>query len=381
MKIGIEATSAVECQKAGVGHYTGNLLQALLPLKRDAHAYTLYFRQAVPALSNLFQATANDALTHVSPKILRSPYLWAQLRLPFELWRHPQDVYFFPSPVLPLLYQPENSIITVHDVAFLFFQEYFSPLLRRWLTIATEHGIRKARKVITVSETTRQDILAYYEVERKNVVTIHHGVHEQFRPLERDTIETVKKKYRIEGAYILCVGTLQRRKNIPRLIQAFYLLKQKYAFPHKLVLVGPQFKSLPEGGIFSTIERLFLQEEVIWTGYVAEQDMPALMGGAEVFAFPSLYEGFGMPIIEAMACGVPVACSNTSSIPEVAGEAGLMFDPYSVESITSTLYRVLTDQELRMEFRQRGLERAKFFSWETCARKTLDVLESVYHKR
>lgn len=376
MKIGIEATSAVEAQKAGVGYYIYNLIRALIRLQTECHTYTLYFRHPTPDLSTRFH-TEETHLPHVIARVLRFPYLWAQIRLPVELWSHPQNVYFFPSSVLPLWYQPENSVITIHDIAFLFFRDCFSPMLWRWLTVATEQGIRKARKIIAVSEATRQDILAYYEVAPEKVVTIHHGVHERFTPADRNAIEAVKKKYQIDGAYILCVGTLQRRKNVPRLLHAFYLLKQKHTLPHKLVLVGQKYSNLPEDEIFSTIERLFLQEEIVWTGYVAEQDIPALLSGAEVFVFPSLYEGFGMPVIEAMACGVPVACSNTSSLPEVAGESGLMFDPYSVENITETLRRLLTDQELRMELRQKGLDWAAQFSWDTCARNTLNVFESV----
>ncbi len=376
MKIGIEATSAVEVQKAGVGYYIHNLIRALIGLQKDLHTYTLYFRYPIQDLSTTFQIEAAHP-PHVIARVLRSPYLWAQVRLPAELWRHPQDVYFFPAAVLPLCYQPEHSVITVHDIAFLFFQDCFSPWLRKWLTVATEHGIRKARKIIAVSEATRQDILAYYEVEPEKVVTVHHGVHERFTPVDQPAIEAVRRKYRIDDAYMLCVGTLQRRKNVPRLLQAFCLLKQKYALPHKLVLVGPKYSQLPENEIFSTIERLFLQEEVIWTGYIPEQDMPALLSGAEVFVFPSLYEGFGMPALDAMACGVPVACSNTSSLPEVVEDCGLMFDPYSVENITAVLHRLLSDQELRMELKQKGLRRAAQFSWDTCAQNTLNVLEQV----
>ncbi len=376
MHIGIEATSAVDPQKAGVGYYALNLLRELCKLGPQHHTYTCYFRKTPPDLARIFQ-TGSSLPPHIIPKVLHFPKLWAQSRLPLELWRHPQDVYFFPAPVLPLLFQPENSVMTVHDVAFLFFQEYFSPLLRKWLTIATERGIRRSQKVIAVSETTRQDILAYYEVEPEKVVTIHHGVHERFRPVPQEDIERVRKTYQIAGEYILCVGTLQKRKNLPRLLQAFYMLKQKHGIPHKLVLVGAKFENLPEGGIFSTIERLFLQEEVIWTGYAAGRDIPALLSGATVFALPSLYEGFGMPILEAMACEVPVVCSNTSSFPEVAGDSSVMFDPTSVESIACELLRVLADQELQSELRHKGVQRAAHFSWRTCAQKTLHVLESV----
>ena len=320
MKIGIEATSAVASQKAGVSYYTYYLIRSLALLHSCPHLYTLYFRHSISDVSSLFDIP-RDIASCLVPKVMKFPYLWAQMRLPVELWSHPHDVYFFPASTLPLGYIPEKSIITIHDVAFLFFPECFSPSLRRWLTLATEQGVQKACTIIAVSEATRQDLLAYYGLAPQKVVTIHHGVHEMFHPLEAQIMTPIQQKYHVKSPYILCVGTLQRRKNIPRLIQAFYLLKQKHHFPHKLVLIGQKYADLPEDEIFATIERLFLDEEVIWTGYVPEQDLPALMHGAEVFVLPSLYEGFGMPLLEAMACGVPVVCSNTSSLPEVVEKA------------------------------------------------------------
>jgi glycosyltransferase involved in cell wall biosynthesis len=385
MHIGIEATSAGDIQKAGVGYYTYNLIRAMVRLPDKDHTYTLYLRKPWSESSPLFNTGFEDHPKLVS-KVLRPPYLWAQVRLPLECWQHPQDVYFFPSPVIPLIYQPERSVVTVHDVAFLFFPECFSQMLRTWLQIATERGISKAKKIIAVSESTKQDLISYYSVSAEKIVAIHHGVHEMYKPLDTDTsgqevIETVKKKYRLEGKYILCLGTLQRRKNIPRLLQAFSVLKQTYNIPHKLVLVGQKTPELPEHEIFTTIERLLLQKEVIWTGYIPEQDKPTLLSGADLFVLPSLYEGFGMPLLEAMACGVPVACSNTSSFPEVVGQSGIMFDPYDVNSMTATIHRALVDEELRRSLSQQGLQRAKAFSWEHCAQKTLEVLEEVGRKK
>lgn len=376
MKIGIEATSAVASQKAGVGYYTYHLIRSLVQLRSAPHLFTLYFRHPISNVSRLFDI-ADDAAASLLLRVLRFPYFWAQMRLPFEFWRYPQDVYFFPASIIPLSYVPEKSVMTIHDIAFLFFPDCFSPSLRRWLTLATERGVQTAHKIIAVSEATRQDLIAYYGLAPERVVAIHHGVHEMFHPLDDHRITPIHQKYHIRRPYLLCVGTLQRRKNIPRLIQAFYLLKQKYHLPHTLVLIGQKYTDLPEDEIFVTIERLFLDEEVLWTGYVPAQDLPALMSGAEIFVLPSLYEGFGMPLLEAMACGVPVACSNISSLPEVIGKCGVMFDPYCVESIVDTLYQLVGDQHLRTELRAKGLLRAASFSWNTCARKTLAVLESV----
>ncbi len=376
MNIGIEATGAAAGQKAGVGYYAYHLIQAMINAPNAAHRFTLYLRHADPAPLNTLGITP-EGRSEVAARVLEFPLLWAQIRLPLELIKHRQDAYFFPTSTMPLWYLPKKSVVTIHDVAFLFFPDCFSPALRYWLKRSTQRSIRAAAKIITVSEATRQDVLAYYTIAPENVIAIHHGVHRRFQPLERDVVQATLNRYRLPEPFILCIGTLQRRKNIPRLIQAFYLLKQRHRIPHKLVLIGQQYRDLPEDEILGTITRLSLQQEVIWTGYVPDQDMPALINGADVFALPSLYEGFGMPVLEAMACGVPVACSNTSSLPEVAGDAAMLFDPYSVDNMAERLHQLLTDRDLHRAYREMGLMRAKKFSWELCAQKTLDVLTSI----
>jgi glycosyltransferase involved in cell wall biosynthesis len=379
MNIGIEATSAAEAQKAGVGYYTANLLHALADLPPDAHQYTCYLRHPWR------DAALQQHLAQRAPftgKVLKFPALWAQIRLPFELWRHPQAVYFFPAPVIPLLYQPARSVVTIHDVAFLFFPECFAPRLRRWLRLATQRSMARARKIIAVSAATRNDLITHYHVPADKIVVVPHGVQPLYRPLAdepggRELIARTQKTYGLTAPYLLCLGTLQRRKNIPRLLEAFARLKQAYKIPHQLALVGQKTSDLPENEISETLARLQLQRDVIWTGYVPEQAKPALLSGATVFVLPSLYEGFGMPLLEAMACGAPVVCANTAALPEVVGDSGLMFDPYNVENMAHTIYQALTDHDLQAKLRQQGLQRVQTFTWETCARKTLAVLEEV----
>ena len=372
MNIGIEATSAVNSRKAGVGCYAANLIRAMTALP-EAHRYALYLRRADPApLKTLELGVAGAAKTTV--KMLEFPLLWAQFRLPLEWLRHPQDAYFFPSSTLPLLFLPKNSVVTVHDVAYRFFPECFSPALRFWLHVSTRCAVRRAAKIITVSEATRQDVLKYYHAAPDKVMVVHHGVHARFHPLAREAVAPILAARGLNAPYLLCIGTLQQRKNIPRLLEAFARLKTTDRLPHALVLVGQQYRDLPEHEIFQTIERLGLQRDVIWTGYVPEQEMPGLINGATAFVMPSLYEGFGMPALEAMACGAPVACSNASSLPEVAGDAALYFDPRNIEQIAEQLRAILTDRHAQEDLRGKGLMRARQFSWDACARKTLDIL-------
>jgi glycosyltransferase involved in cell wall biosynthesis len=199
-----------------------------------------------------------------------------------------------------------------------------------------------------------------------------------FQPVrDEGVIEAVKARYGIAGDYALFVGTLQPRKNLIRLIEAF----SNFRFPisdFRLVIAGKKGWLYQE--IFRWVEELGLEKKVVFTGYVPEGDLPVLLSGARLFVFPSLYEGFGLPVLEAMACGTPVVCSNASSLPEVAGDAAVLVDPQDVEGLAAAMERVLGDEELRAELIVRGFEQARKFSWERCARETLDVLESVCHE-
>ena len=374
MNIGIEATSAVNPRKAGVGCYAANLIRAMTALP-DAHRYALYLRRANPApFKTLELGVAGASKTTV--KMLEFPLLWAQFRLPLEWLRHPQDAYFFPSSTLPLLSLPKNSVVTVHDVAYRFFPECFSPALRFWLHVSTRCAVRRAAKIITVSEATRQDVLKYYHAAPDKVMAVHHGVHARFHPLARAAVAPILAARSLNAPYLLCIGTLQQRKNIPRLLEAFARLKTTDRLPHALVLVGQQYRELPEHEIFQTIERLGLQRDVVWTGYVPEQEMPGLINGATAFVMPSLYEGFGMPVLEAMACGVPVICSNAASLPEVVGDAAILVNPTNVREMADAMRNVLADSTLSQSLQAKGRAQAQRFSWERAAQQLLDVYMS-----
>jgi len=209
-------------------------------------------------------------------------------------------------------------------------------------------------------------------------ISLEHIVSEaadrRFRPMEAVDIEPILREYSVETPYILYVGALESRKNLPRLLEAYTLLRQ-WSTGWRLVIVGARkWKSSP---IFETVQRLQLESHVTFTGYVADEHLPALYAGADLFAFPSLYEGFGLPVLEAMACGTPVVTSNSSSLPEVAGDAALLVDPYNVDEIAAAMRRILEDTNLAQELRMHGLARAAQFTWERTARETIEVYEKV----
>jgi glycosyltransferase involved in cell wall biosynthesis len=224
--------------------------------------------------------------------------------------------------------------------------------------------------IISISHHTKYDMLKHFKIPEDKIKVIHLAANECYKPLKEDEIYKINEKYSLNHPYILYVGGLEPKKNIPTLLKAFYKLK-KHDVNHKLVITGEKrwnYKS-----IFETIDKLNLQKEVIFTGYIPDEDLPALYNAADLFVYPSLYEGFGLPPLEAMACGTPVITSNTSSLPEVVGDAGIMVNPYDIDELTNKMYKVLTNEGLTEELSKKGLERAKLFSWKKCAEETLNT--------
>ncbi|MBC8262859.1 MAG: glycosyltransferase family 4 protein, partial [Anaerolineales bacterium] len=274
-------------------------------------------------------------------------------------------------------------VVTVHDLGYLYYPQAHRLLDRLYLDLSTRYNARAAAHVIADSSATRCDLIERYSVEPDKITVVYPGYDDTtFRPVRDErAIETVKAKYDIIGDYILFVGTLQPRKNLIRLIEAFSNLQPPTSnlqppISNIQLLIAGKSGWLYEK-IFRRVEELGLEGTVLFPGYIAAEDLPALLSGARLFVFPSLYEGFGLPVLEALACGTPVVCSNASSLPEVAGDAALLVDPLDVEGLAAALERVLRDEELRAELIERGFEQVRKFSWERCARETLDVLERV----
>jgi len=365
MLIGIDASRAARGERTGTERYSFELIRHLVALDRR-NKYRLYFDQPPPY--DLRFATCDL-------RIMPFPRLWTHVRLSLEMMRHPPDVLFVPAHVLPIVHPP-RSVVTIHDLGYLYFPQAHRPLDRLYLDLSTRFNARAAR-IIADSQATKRDLVERYRVDPAKIAVVYPGYDEAtFRPVgDRETIEAVKVRYGVAGDYILFVGTIQPRKNLIRLIEAFANLRTCKLANLQLVIAGK--RGWLYEAVFRRVEELGLEGQVIFTGYVAEEDLPALLSGARLFAFPSLYEGFGLPVLEAMACGTPVVCSKASSLPEVTGDAALLFDPLDVEGLTAAMGRILGDEKLREELVERGLERARGFSWERCARQTLAVLESV----
>ncbi len=268
------------------------------------------------------------------------------------------------------LFLPYPMAVVVHDVAYKRHPEWFSPRDRLVLNAGVGLTVRKAAAVITVSEFSKREIQAFYPVPAAHIHVTHEAAAPQFDAVDRGDA-AIHTRYGIRKPYVLAVGNLQPRKNLLRLIEAFSRLAARPDFGHHLVLAGKAQWRESEIGVM--IRRLGLTERVLATGYVADGDLPALYRGADLFAYPSLYEGFGLTVLEAMACGTPVLTSNVASIPEVAGQAARLVNPLSVDELTQAMADLCAQPEQRAQWRQKGLAQARQFTWDHTVRQTLDI--------
>jgi glycosyltransferase involved in cell wall biosynthesis len=372
LRIGIDYTAAVR-QRAGIGRYTRELVSALLALEGASESSRQY---VVFAATGGLKPETWNLKPGPGVRLRTVPLtddwlarLWHRLRLPIpvEIITGPLDVFYSPDFVLPPTRRATRTLLTVHDLSFLYCPEAFVPALRRYLERVVPRSIARADRVLADSAHTRSDIVSLLGISPDKVEVLYSGVDARFRPEgEAREREWLQARYGIgDQPYVLSVGTLQPRKNYIRLIRAFANLKPETS----LVIAGGRGWLYED--IFSEAERHGDRVRIL--GFVDEADLPALYRSAALFAFPSLYEGFGLPVLEAMACGVPVVCSNASSLPEVAGEAGLLVDPLDTDGLAEAMRRVLEDSGLRREMIARGVAQAARFTWERAARQLVDV--------
>ncbi len=361
--IGIDASRAISTAPTGTEHYSYHLIRAALPYLHR-HQVRLYLRTPVPP----------QMFPGAQLRVIPFPRLWTHVRLSWELMRHPVDVLFVPAHVLPL-YHPRRSVVTIHDVGYRFFPEAHPRWQRFYLEWSTRYNARTAARVIAISRATQQALVTSYGVPPDRIHIIPNGYTPDLTPVrDAQRLAAVRERYGIPGDYVLYLGRIQPRKNLPRLIRAFARVAaddpQLY-----LVLAGPS--GWLEASIRAEIAACGLTERVVLPGYVAAEDKAALLSGARVFAFPSLYEGFGIPVLEAQACETPVLTSSTSSLPEVAGDAALLVDPEDEAAIAAGLRRLLEDEALRAMLRERGRANITRFTWDKAAQAVAALIESL----
>jgi glycosyltransferase involved in cell wall biosynthesis len=369
MLIGIDASRAVAGERTGTENYSLYLIRAMLADPRQ-HRYRLYASRA-PSEGLL---PRDD---RVGWRVMPFPRLWTHLRLAWELQRHPPDVLFVPAHVIPLLH-PRNCVATVHDLGYLHYPQAHTPTARRYLDWSTRFNLRASRHVIVDSMATAEDLVRCYGAARERITVAYPAGTPGLRPVtDPQALATVRARYGTGSRYLLFLGTLQPRKNIATLIEAFRLARERGGLGAETRLVLAGRPGWLYGEIEAAIARSGLEEAIVRPGYVAQEDLATLLSGALAFVLPSWYEGFGLPILEAMACDTPVICSNVSSLPEVAGDAALLFAPDDVEALADAMARLYADEGLREALVQRGRVQWARFGWGRCAATVLDVLEAV----
>jgi glycosyltransferase involved in cell wall biosynthesis len=353
---------------AGINWYIYNLLR-YLPKVGTVHRYTAFLgdkkaKQAFPELESKMTSlpTANPAVR----------VFWEQMVQPMQLLKEGIDLLHSLAFVQPIFFSCPG-ITTIYDLSFILFPERFHPLKRLYLRWGTHYSARKAQRIIAISASTKCDITKLLGISDKKVDVVPCGVHEDFQPVEnQQALGNLRSKRHLPERIILFVGTIEPRKNLIALLKGYALLKKRIS-PPRLVIAGA--KGWHHEEVFSAVEELSLGKDVIFPGYIPQEELSLWYSAAELFIYPSLYEGFGLPPLEAMACGTPVITSNTSSLPEVVGEAGILVNPHSVEEIAAAMQRLLTDVNLRADMRKKGLSKAREFSWQKAARGTVRVYE------
>ncbi|HCG77472.1 MAG: glycosyltransferase family 1 protein [bacterium (Candidatus Ratteibacteria) CG_4_10_14_3_um_filter_41_18] len=369
MRIGIDAT-VLPKELGGVGVYLLNLIKALSKIDRRNEYFIFVEKRNIKR----FKLDANFHLLGVKNMPRFSRLLWEQTLFPFLLRKCKIELLHSPRYTTPLMRFGWKSVVSFHDMLFLLFPKKHSILKRLFYGRIMPAVAKKAERIIAVSSSTKKDIMELLNTSSEKIAVIHLGIDFSSRPIEKKNLQNFRKKYQILNPYLLYVGTLKKRKNILNLLRAYKKVKEKDR-EERLIIVGRKSKEYQN--IHKTVKELGLEKDVFFTDYVDEKLLPFYYSCASVFVYLSLYEGFGLPVLEAMVSGTPVIVSNSSSLPEVAGKAAIFVDPHNIEEIAEAMQKVLGSKELAWEMREKGLERAKLFSWQECAKKTLNLYEEI----
>jgi glycosyltransferase involved in cell wall biosynthesis len=369
MRIGIDAT-ALPPQPVGAGNYIIHLIRALAAMDSEDE-FVIFSGQRGPSLINLPEKPTLKwiLLPDRNPGVR---LIWEQTYFSRLIRDSGVDLLHSLHYTRPLRLSCA-SVVTFHDMTFFLYPELHTRTKRFYFPLAIRSSAKRANFLIAISESTRQDTIRLLNLSPDRVITIQHGVDPSFRPLsDIDLKKRITKKYRLPDKIILYVGLIEPRKNLPLLIKAYKKLVDD-GTEHYLVLAGRYGWMFDE--VLQQIEKLSLTDKVILTGYVDQIDLPMVYNLSDLFVYPTLYEGFGLPALEAMACGIPVITTKVSSLPEIVGEAGILVPPNDAEELFRGMKTVLQDEELRLNLARQGTEQAAKFTWERTARSTLEVYQ------
>jgi len=383
MRIGIDCRTILNPQageKTGIAHYTYYLVKSLLKLNRLDEFVLFFDHRAKNIVKEFLEPNTTIRFFTYSEYKKYLPFFYSHILTASNIDREKLDVYHSPANIVPLRYSGKFCV-TIHDLAIYQRPDLFPSRQGFSIKYIVPRSIKSAQKIIAVSESTKNDVEKYFNIAPEKIKVIHEGVdYVKFNPdiASAETLSGVRQKYGIDRDYVLFVGTLEPRKNLIRLLEAYYKLlgnRPEYNKKYQLVLAGGKGWLYDE--IFEEVENRGLKNSVVFTDYLPAEDLPALYSNAKVFIYPSIYEGFGLPVLEAMSCGVPVITSNVSSMPEIAGNAAVLVDPLDIDGIASSLEKLLDNEEMRKEYGLAGRRRAENFSWEKCAQETMKLYKEI----
>lgn len=370
MTIGIDASRAFLKRRTGIEEYAYQTIRHLRDVIPENERVVLYVRRKI--------TWEKGGVTFALPEIdftlpanwrvrgIWAPRFWTQIALSIEMLYAKPDVLFIPAHTVPLIH-PKKTLVTIHGLEYEFCKEAYSFWERVYMHYSIKFSCKAAEKIICVSQNTKKDVMAMYQVPEEKIAVVYEGYE-----YASSRQQGVRSKEEMRKPYLLFIGRLEERKNIVRMIEAFEILKEKYKVPHKLVLVGKPGYGYER--IKNAIVRSKQKEMIQEVGYVSEEEKWQWLESADVFLFPTLYEGFGIPILEAQSAGVPVVTSNVSSLPEVAGDGAILVDPLSAQSIAAGAQRLLSDEILRNDIIKKATHNVSRFSWANCAQEILLLL-------
>ncbi len=399
MLIGIDASRAVVEKKTGTEHYSEQIIYNISKL--DTKNQYILFSESAPLKGSLLEKLPKN----FSWRIIPFGYLWTQIRLSWEMqyWKKKLDVLFVPAHTIPLIH-PKNVVVTIHDLGFEYFPKLYAqkpigpsnPIIKfifnigarivtlgkygnsefdyhRW---AMRHAVKNATTIISISKFTKKDIIDKYDAKEKQISVIYHGFDTSFyRPL--DSSSNKKKSFARTNPYkpyLFFIGRIERKKNILRLLKAFSQLKTKQNIPQKLIMAGMPGLGYDEIKKYISELPKETKKDIIELGYTSQEDVEYFMQNAQAFIFPTLFEGFGMPILEAFTSEIPVVCSDTTACPEIAGNCAILIDPKSTKSIENGILKIINDETITKTLINCGKNRVKQFSWKKAAQETLDII-------
>lgn len=361
MTIGIDTSRVTKPQLTGTEYYSIEIIKAFAAIDEEDRFLLYAQKDPRPRLGTL---PAN-----FKTKVMPFGKLWSQIRLSVEMLTKKPDVLFVPAHLLPIIH-PKNSVVTLHDLGFKHFPELYPPKELLYHNWGMNYSAKHAKKIITVSEFTKKDLMTTYNIQPSKIEVVYHGVDlEKYKPNK-----VVDKK-----PYIFFIGRLEEKKNITGMIKAYAILRKEQRIKHQFILAGSPGYGYEN--IQAEINQLpkEIQKDIILLGYISEEKYIKYLQEADVFFFCTNFEGFGFPVIEAMATGTPVVASNVTSIPEIAGNAALLVNPKNPLQMAAALSKIIHNQGLKKSLILKGRVRSKIFTWEKCGRKTLEIIKAAVH--